>query len=138
MIAADSQGTRESGLIVSYSEKKVKRINGDLVACYGRNDDCEEYERWYEGGCDPESKPDIGEDFGALLLTSEGRIFLVYEKLVPVEVHEPFMAIGVGDSLATGAMAHGASPREAIEIACRYDSFTGPPVVVKHLDERDE
>lgn len=39
-----------------------------------------------------------------------------------------FEAIGCGDAWALGALAHGASPKRAVEIACQYNAFCRPPV----------
>jgi ATP-dependent protease HslVU (ClpYQ) peptidase subunit len=136
MMAADSLVAREEGLIVD-TATKVKRINGDLVACQGWDDDCVEFERWYEAGCDPESVPELErEEFGALVLTSEGRIFKYFSKCIPSEVNAPYIAMGMGDELAIGAMAAGASPELAVQIACKHNAFTGPPVVVEKLDAK--
>ena len=40
----------------------------------------------------------------------------------------PFYAAGSGGTLAIGAMAHGASAEEAVQIACKYDTKTCEPV----------
>lgn len=39
-------------------------------------------------------------------------------------------ALGSGSDVALGALAAGASPRRAVEIACRFDLHCGPPVRV--------
>ncbi len=134
-MAADSQATRDSGLIVSYSDRKVRRIGGDIVACQGAEDQIAVFEEWYEDGRDPKQAPaeDLQENFAALVLTAGGRLFKWFRLCVPVEVHEPFIAIGAGDEIAMGAMAAGATPERAVEIACRLNMYTGPPVVVERL-----
>jgi ATP-dependent protease HslVU (ClpYQ) peptidase subunit len=130
-IAADSQGTRESGLIVSYSDRKVRELGParDIVACQGDEDSISLFEEWYANGARPDAVPDLEENFAALVLSQAGRLFKVYRLCVPVEVREDFIALGSGDEVATGAMAAGASPREAVEIACKYNIWTGGPVV---------
>jgi ATP-dependent protease HslVU (ClpYQ) peptidase subunit len=45
--------------------------------------------------------------------------------LVLVEVETEFIAIGSGGDLAMGAMGAGATARQAVEIAARFDCFTG-------------
>ena len=43
------------------------------------------------------------------------------------ETGEPFWAIGSGSQFAKGAMAVGASARDAVEVASAFDVYTGPP-----------
>lgn len=43
-------------------------------------------------------------------------------------------AIGSGCDYAIGAMAHGARPEEAIDIAARFDIYTGGPIQFESLD----
>ncbi len=134
-MAADSQGTRESGLIVSRNDRKVRRLAGDIVSCAGNEDQCLEFEAWYEAGRDMAGKPDLEKDFGALVLTADGKLFKFYERGTPVEVFDDFIALGSGDEIAMGAMAVGATPEEAVEAACRLNMYTGSPVVVERLKE---
>lgn len=51
------------------------------------------------------------------------------------ECSEKFAAVGNGHQFAMGAMANGANAAEAVEIACKYDSCSGPPVRVYKLRE---
>ncbi len=136
MIAADSQGTREDGPIVSYSDRKLKRFpNGDIAGSIGAEDAALEFEEWYEAGAKPDDRPRFEEgDFGAIVLTSDGRLFKYWARLTPVEVFEDTVAFGTGDAVAYGAMDAGATPEEALHIACHRDKYTGPPVVVERLE----
>lgn len=59
------------------------------------------------------------------ILTTEGRIFCFDRPSVWIEVREPFYAIGSGGSIAMGALAMGASVKEAIKAASKIDAFTG-------------
>ena len=97
-MAADSQGTRDSGLVVSRSEAKVVRLAGDIVACQGTEDQIALFEDWYEGGRDPGTAPteNLEDQFAALALTPEGRIFKWFRLCVPCEVFEDFIAFGSG------------------------------------------
>lgn len=131
-MAADSQDTRESGLIVSVSSAKLQRApNGDIFACQGDEDHCVEFEDWYKGGCDPEETPDFDSDsaFEALVLTHDGSVVKYTNRLTVVTVNGPYIALGAGDEVAMGAMAAGASPERAVEIACQLNAYTGGPVV---------
>lgn len=137
MVAADSQGTREDGLIVSMREQKVKVLgpDRDIVACQGREDEITEFEEWWDQGRPVDETPDLGSDdgFAAIVLTREGKLFKVYERCTPVEVPDDFIALGSGDAVAMGAMAAGKTPEEAIEIACRLNMYTGGPISVETL-----
>ena len=45
-----------------------------------------------------------------------------------IECQESYAAAGSGSEFAIGAMAHGATAKAAVAIACQYDLNTGPPV----------
>jgi ATP-dependent protease HslVU (ClpYQ) peptidase subunit len=78
-------------------------------------------------------------DFAALLLFPNGKMFAVscgprgevasdswYGEVIAVS--ERYAAVGSGAKFAIGAMAAGRSAKQAVEIACRYDTASGPPV----------
>jgi ATP-dependent protease HslVU (ClpYQ) peptidase subunit len=132
MMAADSQETRDTGLIVGRGVRKLRRIKDSLVACQGSDQDIALFEHWYSGPRSQSDKPDLDEDFGALVLC-DGRIYKYHDKCVPIEVFEEYAAMGSGDEIAMGAMAAGADPERAVEIACELNIYTGPPVVVERL-----
>jgi ATP-dependent protease HslVU (ClpYQ) peptidase subunit len=85
-----------------------------------------------------------------LLVLKNGRIFYVevyfdemagdsdmaYSAQV-YECHEKFAAMGNGFRYALGAMAAGATAAKAVEIACKYDIYTGPPVRVVPLKQTE-
>lgn len=62
---------------------------------------------------------------GGLVLTAERDIFMFDDYTKWLIVNEPFHAIGSGSPYALGAMAQGASPKEAIKIASKQDAYTG-------------
>ncbi len=134
-MAADSQST--TGATRSRTPRsKVQRINGHLVAAVGKTDVIPAFFEWYEKGRPKDDKPEVGESFEALALTPEG-LFQYYERLEPIGIVEDFWAIGQGSEIALGAMAAGASPERAVEIACELNIYTGPPVVVERLQEEE-
>lgn len=53
----------------------------------------------------------------------------------PLKFDAPFYVAGSGGSIAMGAMAHGASAEEAVQIACKYDTKTSAPVHVLRIDD---
>lgn len=65
-----------------------------------------------------------------VVLTMTGKIFTFDSPSVWIEVVEPFHAIGSGEGYAIGALASGASVKEAIQIASKKDPYTGLGVKV--------
>ncbi len=58
---------------------------------------------------------------------AEPRIFF-HGRFGPAEIIAEFWAIGSGGALALGAMAMGATAIQAVEIASKFDSSTGPEI----------
>ena len=73
-------------------------------------------------------------DFNALILDKDGTIYHVDTTFNELELTGPF-AVGSGMDFAIGAMAAGASPKEAILIAGQYDPYTSPEALVYHVRE---
>lgn len=86
--------------------------------------------RWFSKDCPPgeEGFSRMWEDeWDALAMDVHGNLFvLLADTLQPVG--EPFYSIGSGRDLALGAMAMGASAREATAIAGRFDRATNTDV----------
>ncbi len=135
-MAGDSQST--VGSTKSHTPRpKVQRINGDLVAAVGSTDIIPRFFEWYKKGRPKDDKPDLGDTFEAVVLTPQ-RLFQYYNRLEPIRIIEDFYAIGQGSEIALEAMAAGASPERAVEIACELNIYTGLPVLVEHLREDGE
>lgn len=64
-------------------------------------------------------------DISGLVLTEGGDIFRFDHYLKWHSVDVPYCAIGSGQDFAMGAMALGASPKEAVKIAMKHDIYTG-------------
>lgn len=76
-------------------------------------------------------------DFGGLMLFPNGTLYYIDIQQLPnspdwvasvVECKERFAAVGSGAAYALGAMAAGRSAKQSVEIACRFDTMSGPPV----------
>lgn len=67
---------------------------------------------------------DLGEDFEAIILHPDSRCECMDGKGRRYLQSTPCVT-GSGGAVALGAMAAGASPAEAVEIAARYDQSTG-------------
>lgn len=71
-------------------------------------------------------------DFSILILRSDG-LFVVDKWCRQVKVLDEFYAEGSGAKAAFGAMHMGASAQRAVEIACRIDPYTAPPIVTARI-----
>lgn len=125
-IAADGMVTGD-GLKHMLDCPKVHRLkNGSVAALAGVTFAINEALEFLNGERDC---IDLGDEFEALILYADGRCECMdgkgrrYWQSVPC-------ASGSGGGIALGAMAAGASPGEAVEIAARYDTSTGGRVVV--------
>lgn len=132
ILAADSQMTGRGGARIKV--KKIRRLkDGSLYCGSGTAAVINKMERWLDGGKEPE----IGEDdeVEAILIKSDGTVWLVDEDLELEQVEDEFTAIGTGAGIAIGAMACGKTAEEAVEIAAKHDSGTSLPVHTMKLKE---
>ncbi|MER8455843.1 hypothetical protein NKH24_06850 [Mesorhizobium sp. M1300] len=86
---------------------------------------------WYESGADPEKAPkDIDRDFVALLVVHpDGIAQIAYDHWrLSARLTAPWFTIGSGKEYAWGALAMGATADQAVEIACRADTCSAPPI----------
>lgn len=90
--------------------------------------------------------PSLFQDVDAVWVQEDGTVLAFVDSANGMEVHLPF-AIGSGSQFAIGALAAGASAKEAVEIAKQLDPYTGKEVIVHHyaleatmevLDEDDD
>ena len=112
---------------VGYITKAHRAPDGSVFGVSGPTADCQRFVRWLTE--EPNDKPDLSEDFSALVLSPEGVVTYYCSKLEPVEFGE-VSAIGSGADFAIGAMFAGASPQEAVKIACIRDVYSGGDVTV--------
>jgi len=76
------------------------------------------------------------DDFWCILLTPDKEILIVDRFFCPEEIPVPYYAVGSGGNIALGAMDAGATAREAVEIACRRDTYSskmGRPLQVEEV-----
>lgn len=99
---------------------------------------------WAKNGWDERKRPDFTfyledtdeRDFSCLHISKDGeRVILVDAEMCPVEVINDFMAIGSGASYALGAMEAGATPLEAVQIACKHDGNSCLPLTTYTFKE---
>lgn len=122
-MAGDGQRDHR-GTVTNLNAEKIRRLpDGRLVGTSGDVAFGEMFVEWLENGGDrPEYKGDGG--FTALILMPCGELMLAGQDCHPCTINAPY-AIGSGMDLAIGAMAAGASPAEAVEIAAAFDPHTG-------------
>ena len=82
---------------------------------------------WYTAGADPEKWPawQTNDNFTILVVAKEGACYFYEARPREQLVMDPFFAFGSGAPYALGAMAMGATAREAVEVASRFDIYCG-------------
>lgn len=114
---------------VAFHPKVKRAADGSLFGCSGLSWCGERFARWMtEGG----EKPELHDEFSALVLKPDGTVEYYCQKLEPVSYVVP-MAIGSGDDLAIGAMLAGKTPAEAVAIAIERDKNSGGTITVLEL-----
>jgi hypothetical protein len=144
VFASDSRVTRSSdagGTTVFKTEKLFRKavtgadgcVGEVILATAGESSAGMVFVDWYGSGREPPELLVHGDaDFTVLVLSKDG--LFEYDKWCRAEkVLEPFYAIGSGSNIAIGAMEMGASAVRAVEIACRRDPYTAPPIVTMRL-----
>jgi ATP-dependent protease HslVU (ClpYQ) peptidase subunit len=112
--------------------RKIRRIGDALVGCAGRVSDMIEFCEWLESGKGRDESLELADDFAALMLRREG-IYVFDGACIPMPIENEVAAIGGGRGAALGAMCAGATPEQAVCIACALHTSSGPPIVVERL-----
>lgn len=126
-------GQREAcRTILSTEAVKVQRLDdGRIVGTCGDTALAAKLVAWLNGqGDKPEGKAE--DDFAALVLRTDGVIEYISGHCISTIVPPP-VAVGSGMDFAIGAMEAGASPQEAVEIACKRDPGSGGKITVCKL-----
>jgi len=143
IMAADSRCTDDLGAFATRMIKVFRLDSKALLGCAGDADFRDVVTLFNKASA--KKLPTRAElaaiktEFQGLLLFPNGTLFFIditpgegssseYKGSV-VECRERFAAVGSGQQFAMGAMAAGRGAKQAIEIACRYDIHSGPPVV---------
>jgi hypothetical protein len=134
-IAADSRATRNHE-IASWQVRKIEVVEhaagGRIYALSGEDAMTKPAIEWHQDGAEPAKVPkgDPDTSWTLLVIEKDGRVIIYGDKSpYPLEVTAPY-TMGSGRDFAMGAMLAGASAKEAVEIACTRDVWSGLPVQV--------
>lgn len=110
---------------------KIEKYKGEILGASGDVAAGMRFIQWYKDG-GKGRKPKVTKDF-RLLRLSEGGLYLIDHDLVWVKVDSEFYAIGSGAQYALGAMEMGASTEKAVQVAIKYDNYTGGLITTLEL-----
>lgn len=125
VLAADSLGT--AGGYRDGHCVKIRRIGRLLVGGCGNGAICEQFVDWVKKGMNGAS-PWTGTEAGNSLVICPDGTLLMFGQSGPWRSSSDFYALGSGELLALGAMAHGATAHQAVEAAIRFDCHSGGPI----------
>ena len=133
-LAADRQSTSNDGCRTSQVTKIRRMPDGRLAAAAGAAARCNAYLTWLADQSQPRPawQDSTETSVYALEVLLDGTL-LKHEEHGFFVLECPFAAMGSGASYALAAMACGKSAAEAIEIAARFDAWTGGGVDVLEL-----
>lgn len=126
-LAADKRATC-SGMASTTTKIRRSARDGALLGWTGNQDAGELLAEWYEAGADKTKWPEFQkdkEDWCRLIVVNGDGAWYYETKPVAVRVEDPFMAWGSGRDFALAALHLGKTAREAVEVACIFDTGCG-------------
>mgnify|MGYP001612490594 CR=1 FL=1 len=121
-LCADRQLTTSG---VRFETTKAHRLkDGSLFASCGALENNVAVRQWLNGGDD---KPaiDKDDDFDGVLIKPDGTAWMLNKKLHLIAIESPYFSTGSGRDFALLAMKLGKTAREAVELACELDIWSG-------------
>lgn len=105
-------------------------IKNKIVGTAGESPWWERFEDWVARGMPKDSLPKIDDkaQFDAFIWDEKNGIRAYYTADASFKINSIFHAVGTGAPYALGAMEMGATPEDAVKIACRYDRWSKSPV----------
>lgn len=129
-MAADSLASDE-GYLLKVDCQKLWKIKNTLIGTARGSYAGLMFIDWYHGNQPDDCMwaLDVGDDFEAIVVEKDGKIFTYNRYLVPEEHgYKDFFAIGSGGKCAMVAMDCGRTAEQAVRKACKYDLYTGGKV----------
>jgi hypothetical protein len=135
-MAADSMISSSGGFFGS-AKKLVAGPRGAsyLAAAAGNVATSRQFLAWAAGGLvgdPPKMKSPEGNSAIGVILYAQDR-FLIFDIDGWNELEADIFAVGSGSDFAKGALAAGATPEEAVRIACRFDNASGGDITTMSL-----
>ena len=119
-IAADSMVSGDDSFYL------VEKLRQGKDCIYGACGDWDKILKFYQV---MESGGDLDSDTEVTVLSLKHDGLWIYESsIIPARIKNDFWSIGTGANFAIAAMHFGASPKEAVEVACLYDSSSHGPI----------
>ena len=128
VLAADSQ--LSAGSLICGTDRKLIRLEGYMLGGCGNSEDWELFLEWFEKTLkNPLTpRPLLNKNADFICIKKNKSIIYYGSKLIPYNVKSKFHALGSGMDIAYGAMAAGASAKEAVKITCKYHKDCSLPL----------
>lgn len=124
-MASDRRVISDSGLVCHPVTKIGRAKDGALLAVSGGIAGLSILKTWWESGS-AGLIPEMG-GCDACVVKPDGSVWWLQQSVLTV-CEDEFIVLGSGGKVAIGALAAGASAKEAVEIASRFDIYTGDGV----------
>lgn len=135
-LAADKRCVSGGG--IARTVTKIERYGDALLAMTGNWDVAAEIREWWKRGACPDTFPSKARDDAAtLIVITKGCIQTYASGPYPMPIEEERCAFGSGRDYAEAAMFCGKSAKEAVEIACRFQSDCGNGIDVLTLGDTE-
>lgn len=139
ILAFDSKTSTEHATIQGNVVKGLATARG-IVAASGGVQEMQAFLDWFKAGGRQKQKAKYGLDatdldLSAIHVDPKGNVFCYDSRVYPYKLEAEFVALGSGCDFAKGAMAAGASAKKAVQIAGRFDGFTGGPTNTLSLED---
>lgn len=134
IMAADSVGwTADCHVKVTVAPKIKRRGDGSIFGASGNTDEIKLFCEWVITGATEGEEPSITGDFGAILVTPDGKVWACGRKCVFYEFFGEFIALGMPEKFMYGALFAGASAEETVRLAVLHTDGAGGTVQVEKL-----
>lgn len=111
--------------------RKIYVVKGDTIGLAGRLTDFPKFLKWYReerDGFDDISGSSLDIEEIQALVYSNGKLYEYDDSCIAIPMSGSIAAIGSGSGYAMAALIAGASAEEAVNIACKLDPLSRPPV----------